>query len=179
MKPTSTAIVAASATPQYITLKTAFASKLGKSAQGSISYTVSCDTDRIALFVSITDNSSGGYFSREHVPVDRIQELVGKPDQPAFPSKVLKIVFVGKSSNNAGFLAAILHAEGLLARDTDNEAKHVPAGDWDNWKMALLALEGIPADTSPPSSQRDGTAAASEKRKTLALKRTKPANPAE
>lgn len=147
MKPTSTAIVAASATAQYIILKTAFASKLGRSAQGSISYTVSCDTDRTVLFVAIKDNSSGGYFSREHVPVDRIQELVGKFDQPPFPSKTLKIAFAGKSSNNAGFLAAILHAEGLLARATDNEAKHVPAGDWDNWKTAVLELEGIPAET--------------------------------
>lgn len=177
ISPTTEAIT--SPTPQYITLKSTTASKLGKYAEGSISYTVSCDADRTALFVAITDNSSGGYFSREHVPVDRIQELVGKPDQPPFPSKTLKIAFAGKSSNNVGFLAAILHAEGLLARATDNEAKHVPAGDWDNWKTALLALEGIPADTSPPSSPRDGTAAAPEKRKTLALKRTKPANPAE
>lgn len=177
--PTNATMLQATDTQPFWLLKDGTALKLGARAEGSIKYNVLADNERQQLFIAITGNKGGGYFSKEHVPVDRIHELVGKPNQPAFPSKALRLAFAGKSSNNAGFLAAILHAEGLLARATDNEAKHVPAGNWDNWKTALLALEGIPADTSPPSSPRDVTAAAPEKRKTLALKRTKPANPAQ
>ncbi|QBE63193.1 hypothetical protein [Pseudoduganella lutea] len=176
MKSIQTTAATTTPTLQYITLKSDTASKLGKYAEGSISYTLQCDPSRTALFVAISDNSSGGYFSREYVPVDRIQELVGNPNKSAFPSKALKIAFTGKSSNNAGFLAAILHAEGLLARATDNEAKHVPTGDWVNWKTALLALESNPADTSPPSAQSADVSAGPEKRKTLTLKRAKPAS---
>ena len=53
--------------------------------------------------------------------------------------QALKAAFTGRSSNNAGFLAAILHAEGLLSRATDSETKHVCTGDWASWKVSLLA----------------------------------------
>lgn len=145
---TATTETTASPATKYMTLKSATASKIGKHADGSISYTVASDPGRTALFVAITDNSSGGYFSREYVPFDRIQELGAKLEQPAFPSKVLKIAFTGRSSNNAGFLAAILRAEGLLTQAQGDEAKHVMANDWATWKTALLAQEGSQAGTS-------------------------------
>lgn len=139
----ATNVAPAASSPQYITLKDATAPKLGKHADGTISYKVACDSGRAALFLAITDNSSGGYFSREYVPAARIEELLGKQDQLGLPSKGLKAAFTGKSSNNAGFLAAILHAEGLLSRVTDSETKHTCAGDWPKWKSSLLALEGM------------------------------------
>ena len=158
------------ATP-YITLKSATASKLGKHANGSISYAVVCSPDRTALFVAITDNSSGGYFSREYVLFDGVQNLVAKLDQPAFPSKALKTAFTGKSSNNAGFLAAILHAEGLLTRAPGNEAKHVMCNDWGHWKTTLLAQEGGQVSTSPASAQTTDAPMTHEKNRTLPVAR--------
>jgi hypothetical protein len=140
---TATNVASEASGLQYITLKGAVAPKLGKHADGTISYKVACDMGRTALFLAITDNSSGGYFSREYVPVVRIEELLAKLDQSGFPSKGLKAAFTGKSSNNAGFLAAILHAEGLLARATDSENKHVFTEEWHKWKTSSLALEGI------------------------------------
>ena len=67
--------------PQYVTLKNASAPKLGKHVDGTISYMVACDIGRTALFIAITNNASGGYFSREYVSVARVQELLAKIEQ--------------------------------------------------------------------------------------------------
>jgi hypothetical protein len=142
--------------PHYITLKCVTTPKLGRHADGTISYKVACDMGRTALFLAITDNSSGGYFSREYVPVARTEELLAKLDQSGFPSKGLKAAFTGKSSNNAGFLAAILHAEGLLSRAADSETKHVCIGDWPKWKTSLLGLEGTPGEIGLPPVRTTG-----------------------
>ncbi|MFS0756503.1 hypothetical protein ABC383_17645 [Noviherbaspirillum sp. 1P10PC] len=174
---TSTTEASASPAPQYITLKSATARKLGKYADGSIGYTISCDPGRTTLFIAITHNSSSGYFSREYIPVDRIQELIAKLDQPAFASKALRAAFItGKSSNNVGFLLAILHAERALTRDTENEAKHVVVGDWTKWKAALLTLDGSQVDADSLSAQPVVELATFEKRKTISVKHAKPAN---
>jgi hypothetical protein len=161
----------ASLATKFITLKSATGSKLGKHADGSISYSVTCDRERKALFIAITDNSSGGYFSREYVSLDRIQELVVQLNRAAFPSKALKAAFTGKSSNNAGFLAAVLRAEGLLKHAPDNDAKHVMANDWGDWKTALLAQEGGPAGMGSPLAQAVDSSVTLEKNKTATVSR--------
>lgn len=163
--------------PQYVTLKNAIALKLGKHADGTISYKVACDMGRTTLFLAITDNSSGGYFSREYVPVARIEELLAKIEQSDFPSKALKAAFTGRSSNNAGFLAAILHAEGLLVRATDSETKHVCTGDWAKWETSLMALEGTQDERSSPPAQSTDALVSPANNKAVATKPQKPVNP--
>jgi len=163
--------------PQYITLKNAIAPKLGKHADGTISYKVACDMGRTALFLAITDNSSGGYFSREYVPVARIEELLAKLDQAGFPSKLLKPAFTGKSSNNAGFLASILHAENLLSRDADSDTKHVCTDGWTKWKASALALKATGEKTCAPSAQSTDALGSPANNKVVAAKPQKPVNP--
>jgi hypothetical protein len=162
---------------QYITLKSATAPKLGKHADGTISYKVARDAGRTALFLAITDNSSGGYFSREYVPVVRIEELLAKLDQSGFPSKGLKAAFTGKSSNNAGFLAAILHAEGLLSRAADSETKHVCVGDWLKWKTSLLGLEATRREIGLSPVRSTGGPDTPANHKAITAKPLKPVNP--
>lgn len=163
--------------PQYITLKDATAPKLGKHADGTISYKVARDTGRTSLFLAITGNSSGGYFSREYVPVVRIEELLAKLDQSGFPSKGLKAAFTGKSSNNAGFLAAILHAEGLLSRAVDSETKHVCIGDWPEWKTLFLVLEATPGEMGLPPVSSTGGLDTPANHKAITAKSPKHVNP--
>ncbi len=163
--------------PQYITLKNATAPKLGKHADGTISYKVACDLERTTLFLAITTNSSGGYFSREYVPVARIEELLANLDRSDFPSKALKPAFTGRSSNNAGFLAAILHAEGLLSRAADSETKHVYTGGWTKWKASVLALDAIQDETNTPSAQSTDAPGSPANNKAVAAKPQKPVNP--
>ncbi|MCC2971181.1 hypothetical protein [Massilia sp. IC2-476] len=163
--------------PQYITQKNATASKLGKHADGTISYKVACDFERTTLFLAITNNSSGSYFSREYVPVARIEKLLANLDRSDFPSKALKPVFTGRSSNNAGFRAAILLAEGLLARAANSETKHVCTGAWTKWKASVLGLEATQDETDAPSAQSADAPGSPADNKAVAAKPQKPVNP--
>ncbi|MFC0168130.1 hypothetical protein ACFFKC_08560 [Pseudoduganella danionis] len=134
-----------STVPQpYILLKTATANKLGKNSAGGIAYRVLADTDRKNLYITITGNDGGGYFSREVVPFSQVEKcLTDWPDAgKALPSKLFKTAFVGRSSNNAGFLAAILRAEDLLTAAPDAETQHVRHGDMATWKAELLTETG-------------------------------------
>ena len=65
--------------------------------------------------IRITSNDNDGLFSNEWVMLDDIAkclEPLAKTDH--FPSNKLTPLFKSKSSNNAGFLAAILRHEGVF-----------------------------------------------------------------
>lgn len=128
-------------------LKTAMAPKLGKQAEGEIGYQILTGSDRQEPMIQIVSNDSGGYFSKEAVCFSCVAACVDQhpKDQP-FPSKLLQTAFTGRSSNNAGFLAAILRAEGLLAVAPDAEGRHVLSSDWGAWKELTLARPGQAVD---------------------------------
>lgn len=133
----------ATTTPSFWLLKEGKAPKLGARAEGGIRYHILADAERQHLFVAITANESGGYFSRERVPFDKIEAcLAAIPSGKACPSKAFKDAFVGRSSNNAGFLVAVLRNEGLLAAAPDAETQQVRHGDTATWKKAMFAETG-------------------------------------
>lgn len=168
------------AVPQsFWLLKDSTASKLGARAEGSIYYNVLADNERQLLFIAITGNKGGGYFSKEHVDISMIETCLDRTaSAKPFPSKTFKEAFVGRSSNNAGFLAAVLRHEGLLAAAPEAETLHVRSGDWPAWKKAMLAEAGKlievgitdtdkkPLETTKASEQK-------EQAKTLSLPRKK------
>jgi hypothetical protein len=142
----------------FVLLKSASARKLGKHAQGEIHYQMLCDTARQILSLAITGNDDGGYFSREVLSFHKVEACLSSREQDArFPSKVLKEIFTGRSSNNAGFLAAILRAEALIAPAPDMESQHVVCGDRTAWKSALLALAGQAININPSLSRSQET----------------------
>ena len=59
-------------------------------------------------------------------------------------SKMFFSAFVSRSSNNCGFLAAILRAEELLAPVVDGVRKHVLQSGWDVWQEQMLEEAGEP-----------------------------------
>ena len=127
-----------------IAVKEAQASKLSSSAEGKITYQLALSTDRKHVLIALLDSGSQGYFSREWINTDAILEILEGLCQraEAFPSKVLLSAFVGRSSNNAPFLAAALLAEKLLGRDGKLESKLRGMGDASSWKKSVLALKG-------------------------------------
>lgn len=166
----------APATTSYWRLKLATANKLGKRAEGSIHYQIVTDINRHDLLISITGNDSGGYFSRELVPFPKVEACLAKCEAgKAFPSKALKDAFVGLSSNNAGFLAAILRSEGLLGAALDTESKHIAIGNVEGWKTALLAEPGTQIELSNTGNGKAETGIEPEPpaKKTLSLPRKK------
>lgn len=183
---TSTSTASASADTRQATIKQSFwqlktgtAKKLGKQAEGGISYQFLTDPDRKELLFSITGNDGGGYFSREIVPFSKVEACISKLEQgKPFASKTFKETFTGRSSNNAGFLAAILRAEGLLAASPDSESQHVIAGDWSGWKSSSLSEAGtmIEIDAIKPAEKQvegDPVPDHTEHKKTLTLPRKK------
>lgn len=151
-------------------LKSAKAMKLGKHAEGAIYYQILTDSQRQAPSFKIISNEGRGYFSKEVVAFDSIEScLAAHPQDQPFPSKLLQLAFAGRSSNNAGFLAAILRAEGLLALAPDTEGRHVISGDWAAWKASVLAepgqlLESEPVDKEEKAEDKEAsTPAADEK----------------
>jgi len=103
-------------TTDVIAYKTAQAAKLSLRSTGLLTYQLGFVETVQQLFVRIQSNETGGYFSKEWVPLDAVitcLEANVKSKEP-FTAATLKTSFVSKSQNNAGFLAAILKAEGLL-----------------------------------------------------------------
>lgn len=139
----------ANAAPSFWILKDATAKKLGKRSEGTISYQLLADADLQCLFIAITGNTNGGYFSRERVPFQKVQECLSSFPKKSFPSKALRDAFFGRSSNNPGFLAAVLSAESLIAADATAESLHKAIGDWPEWEQTTLALPGILLDAAP------------------------------
>ncbi len=162
---------------EYLQLKAASAKKIGKLSVGSIHYQILSDKAKVNLFIRVTGNDGGGYFSQELVSMQEIERcLKSRSNTDPFPSKVLMDVFVGRSANNAGFLAAILRAEGILSAAPDTETQHIFLGDMAKFKKACLAEPGtaivissgkpeksIPAQIAAPETEH------TEDRKTLKI----------
>jgi hypothetical protein len=142
-------------------IKDGAASKAGAYSSGAVLYRLLTDSDRSDLYFAITGNQGGsGYFSREVVPFTQVRLCVADA-QPgvALPSKTFRGAFIGRSTNNPGFLSAILRAEGLLSPAPDNAHQHLISGDWDAWYAEQLALpaeplpESAPGNAPPPAVQ--------------------------
>ena len=147
-------------------LKEETAQKLGKFDGEVLRYQITRDTESSEMSLRIISNSSGGYFSREFVPVSRIEATLAKlAKTEAFPSKALADVFAGRSSNNAGFIAAILRHEDLLGPANETDGKHKVCGDVATWKKVLASVPGNPLEIEvseagiplAPPKQKDST----------------------
>lgn len=144
------------------------APKLSFGADGEITYQVALSPDKKLIYVALQDSGSQGYFSREWISADAIIEILEPLQQRAEPfvSKVFRPAFVGKSSNNAPFLAAVLLEEKLLGRDEKHETKLRVIGDATAWRKSMQSLKGKPTrvrlDGKPISVAPTATAQAEE-----------------
>ncbi|KAB7623400.1 hypothetical protein [Alkalilimnicola sp. S0819] len=139
--------------PYYHLLREGTATKLGQRAQGTITYRWLADPEHEQLFVALTGNESGGYFSREIVPFQAVEACFAHQDEAlAFRTRIFRQAFVGKSTNNAGFLAAILRAEGLLGPAPEAAHEYVRLGNWAAWTAEMLQGASLGTVGAPPSA---------------------------
>lgn len=139
---------------ELVIVRNALVPKLSARSAGSkIGYKLGYPHDQSEVFLSLTENQGGGYFSREWVPlariIDKLKSLAG--DGP-FPAITLKSVMVGKSVNNASFLAAALVAEGVLKPEEDRAFKLGIVGDPAQWRTSLFSLSGEVENLLPPET---------------------------
>ena len=131
---------------KYHCLKSSKTTKIGLRTTGFIHYKVLADQDQ-QLYLHITGNDDDGYYSKEVIPFEAIEQVIkGLKPNSALSSGVFKSVFVGQSNNNATFLAAILRNEKLLAPMADAVRKHSVQPGWDTWKATMLKA----VDTGKP-----------------------------
>jgi hypothetical protein len=123
---------------KYLSLKSSKTTKIGLRTEGYIHYRVLSDQDN-RLYFNITANDDGGYYSKEIIAFDSVEELVKtiKPNV-AISSSLFRPAFIGRSNNNAAFLAAILRAEKLLSPMADAVKKHTVEAAWDRWQAEIL-----------------------------------------
>lgn len=148
---------------RYLCVRERTAAKLGARSGGALTYGVFTDVERTHVFVAVLSNAGGGNYSKEMVETRYIEEAIA--DIVAitpFSSKALASAFVGRSATNAGFLAAMLVAEGLLAPAPDVKYKLVRCGDLERWKADALACEGTPYMYPPLKGGEVPAACASE-----------------
>ena len=129
------------------------------SGSGGIRYAVLTDPGRSRVFLTILANEGGGNFNREIVAFDDIEEAIA--DQPAdtpFGAKVFRVAFIGKSNNNAGFLAAALVHAGLLTPSTVKH-QYLKSGDWPAFEADMLGRDTAETFLFPPSLPEAGQAA--------------------
>ena len=137
--------------PVMVTVvRTAEALKLNPArGGGGITYQVG-RIDKEA-YLRLKENDGGGQFSREWVPFERLRTcfspavLTGQP----FKAATLTSAFVGRSSTNAGFLTAVIRAEGLAYEDTEHRGMSLLNGGFDTWVQGVL--------DATPEQNDDGT----------------------
>lgn len=140
LPPIATSATTEIALAPFWLLNAGTAKKLGQRSTGILNYHVVTDNDCLDLLIAVTRKEGGGSFSRERVPFRIIETCLENYNTGVpFVSKVLKDVFISKSANNAGFMAAVLQTLGLLAAAPEAKTQHVVTGDWSAWEKAMLA----------------------------------------
>lgn len=90
--------------------------------------------------IRISKNSGGGFFSDEWLPLAAIQKvLAGRGAEKGLTSNAFRGTYQGKSVNTAGFLVAVLKAEGVLQLREGN-ARVYEVADWDGFVNRIQAL---------------------------------------
>lgn len=141
--PTTTAAPESAPAGEINIIKQASALKLSPKNPGTIQYEIGQSPDSQSLFLRISDNDSGGYFSREWIAVSEIRAvLISLEEDRPFKSTVTRDLFQGGSSNNPGFLCAVLRAEGVLTPAPDSLYLHMKGHSVDDW-VELLAPSSI------------------------------------
>lgn len=115
------------------------ADKLSPKSEGKIYYQLARNQDDKANYLRITGNDGGGLHSREWIALDKvITTLSGQAGHP-FKSSALKECMVGKSANNASFLAAILRSSdiGLIKPSEKSTFHHLLVDDFEQRAASL------------------------------------------
>ncbi len=129
---------------EYILLKEAKATKLSPKNPGELTYQIAQHPDTKKLYIRILSNDTGGYFSKEWIDVEAMQEVFTEleKDKP-LKSGIFKSLFSGGSSNNAGFCAAVCRAEKLLKSAPDSAFLHMLDKPFSEWLTSIKKLKPI------------------------------------
>ena len=117
---------------------------------------------RSGIQVRIHENSGKGLFSDDWVPFSALQAVLAAEDSELpVSSASLNSIFAGKSVNTAGFLLAVLKAEGLVKQMGEKKRSYVRVKSdtffneiWELASSAIPLTEGESDDASSKPDQK-------------------------
>lgn len=115
--------------------------KLSPKSESKIYFQLALNEDDQALYLRIDSNDGGGLHSKEWISVELIIDTLKQLEGATFKSTALKSCMVGKSSNNASFLAAILRSPDIQLIKPAEEGifSHILVADFDAISADLLS----------------------------------------
>lgn len=119
------------------------AEKISPKASGMLTWQLAKSEADNELYLRLIANGSGGLFSKDWVPITKIESVLESQPATGFTSGVFKSLFKGASANNAGFLAAVLRSPDicLLEGHPDKLFTHVLYSDWRDRLNKLSAID--------------------------------------
>jgi len=112
--------------------------KLTARGKGDLSYEIGIDEDSGESYVRISGNDSSGAFSNEWLDLGKIRTQLDRQEK-TFSATVMESLFFGRSSNNYGYLAAVLIAEQVLVL-LPGKPVMLSLGEWE---PVLLKIETL------------------------------------
>ncbi len=149
-------------------------SKLTARGKGTLSYELGVDDVSKEQFIRIAGNSQGGTYSFEWINLQSLEILLENPDpkDPAITAVLFRKVFVGRSANNHGYLAAILREENVIAHDP-KQASQLTYLSFKEIKAKIRSLQSKNIDL-PDHIAASLKSREEKKAKAAAIKKTKP-----
>ena len=127
--------------PAKIILASGVATLLSPGSTTTVGYEVGHEPEQTELLIRLTGSSGGGLCSKEWFGLAQVIDLLNEqqPDKP-FTSGLFKIIWNFKgSSNNAGFLAAVLRHLDLTKAAPEVRFGHLITGKHTEWFDGLKA----------------------------------------
>ncbi|WP_370547971.1 hypothetical protein NMD69_15100 [Edwardsiella tarda] len=128
-------------TENYVVFYSGEAEKISPHSKGVLTFELGREDKTGSLALRLTANGEGGLFSREWIKLDAIHAIL-EQQQDGFPSRVFRSLFSQGSTNNAGFLAAVLRSPDicLIEADSSRLFMHRCYADWQQRLMQLTTL---------------------------------------
>lgn len=127
--------------PAKVILASGVATLLSPGSTTTVGYEIGHEPEQAELLIRLTGSSGGGLCSKEWFSLAQVVDLLNEqqPDK-AFTSGLFKVIWNFKgSSNNAGFLAAVLRHLELTKAAPDIRFGHLITGKHAEWFDGLKA----------------------------------------
>ena len=113
--------------------------KLTPRGVGDLEYEIGINAETDEKYLRIAKNASSGAFSTGWIGVDGIRAILETVQDQTFKAIILRDLYKQKSSNNHGFLTAILKAEGVVA----NLPKQLTVMRLESWEPLLKKIDSL------------------------------------
>lgn len=115
--------------------------KLTTRGVGELEYEIGINDNTDEAYLRIAGNASSGAFSTEWIALSGIRALLENVKEQSFRAVLLRDLYFKRSSNNHGYLGAILKAEGVFI-SLPKQPTLMQIGGWDSLLEKIDSLKG-------------------------------------